>query len=301
VIETSLNLAVAVAPYLGGVLYQAGGYYLSFVVTATAILGVLLAALPGVQNVNTRRDAEGGNLKHVLSQFLVIFPAWHSAACMILFNFYIPILSPYVQAAFNEGAAFAGFALLINTAGICLAAPLLGHLMDKLNPYAFFLASGFLLPATYIFLGPAPFLQGLIAPSKAQLCGVLAVIGVMVPTGCYPALLIMYDVYKVRFGEMPQAAQNYITSIYCASFPLGGFIGSAISGIIAEYYSFAFSTMVIAFIFLVETVFVCVFCLLVWREKRGGKGEESAPLLGRVKDSGLGSSKVESEGSSAVI
>ena len=51
------------------------------------------------------------------------------------------------------------FALLINTAGICLAAPLLGHLMDKLNPYAFFLASGFLLPATYIFLGPAPFLQ----------------------------------------------------------------------------------------------------------------------------------------------
>ena len=35
---------------------------------------------------------------------------------------------------------------------------------------------------------------------------------------------------QVKFGKMPQAVKNYITAIYCASFPLGGCIGSAISG-----------------------------------------------------------------------
>ena len=64
----------------------------------------------------------------------------------------------FSQETFNAGPTFAGFALLINTAGICITAPVLGHLMDKLNPYVFMAASAFLLPVSYWFIGPAPFL-----------------------------------------------------------------------------------------------------------------------------------------------
>eukprot|EP00116_Pleurobrachia_bachei_P014710 sb/3474972/ len=62
IIETSLNLAVAVSPFLGSVFYVEGGFYLSFVVTAAAVLVVFVATLFGVTNVDTKKDAEGGNL-----------------------------------------------------------------------------------------------------------------------------------------------------------------------------------------------------------------------------------------------
>jgi len=284
IIETSLNLAVAFSPFLGGVFYEVGGFYLSFVVTACAVSVVLIGTFFGVTNVDTKRDEDGGNLFSVLKEVTVWFPAWHSAACMILFNFYIPILSPYVQETFNAGPTFAGFALLINTAGICITAPVLGHLMDKLNPYVFMAASAFLLPVSYWFIGPAPFLAGVLTASKTQLLVALGVIGVLVPLGCYPGLLIMFDIYTVKFGKMPQAVKNYITSIYCASFPLGGCIGSAMSGIIAERLSFGLSTTYISFAFLLQTVLVIWWCIVVWRVKRQAKRgklsfSESSPLI----------------------
>ncbi|KAL5250799.1 hypothetical protein ACHWQZ_G016516 [Mnemiopsis leidyi] len=282
IIETSLNLAVAFSPFLGGVFYEAGGFYLSFVVTACAVTVVLIGTVFGVTNVDTKRDSAGGNLFSVLKEVTIWFPAWHSAACMILFNFYIPILSPYVQAQFGAGPTFAGFALLINTAGICITAPFLGHAMDKFNPYFFMAASAFLLPMAYWFLGPAPFLAGAITASKCQLVVTLAVIGVLVPLGCYPGLLIMFDLYKVKFGKMPQAVKNYITAIYCASFPLGGCIGSAMSGVIAEKLSFSFSTTYISLAFLLQTVLVIWWCVVVRRLKQRRSKEtetETSPLL----------------------
>lgn len=296
IIETSLNLAVAFSPFLGGVFYSAAGFYLSFVVTAGAVTLVLIGSIFFVTNVDTRRDSQGGaSMWGVLKEVLVWFPAWHSAASMILFNFYIPILSPYVQGAFGADTTFAGFALLINTAGICVTAPFLGHAMDKFNPYVFFGLSAILLPVCYWFLGPAPFLTGLIAPSRVQLVVALAFIGVIVPLGCYPGLLIMFDLYTVKFGGIPQAVKNYITSIYCASFPLGGFIGSAISGIIAERLNFSLSTTYISFAFFIETIFTAVWCFLVWRLKQKAKRgklevDEKANLMQEASNSDYGTS-----------
>ena len=93
IIETSLNLAVALSPFLGGVFYevrrhaiklnprsqlllqsnqqtmkyklfvlQVGGFYLSFVVTAAAVTAVLVGSIFGVTDVDTKRDDKGGNL-----------------------------------------------------------------------------------------------------------------------------------------------------------------------------------------------------------------------------------------------
>mgnify|MGYP005727805005 CR=1 FL=1 len=75
------------------------------------------------------------------------------------FTFHHTYYQETPQASFNAGPTFAGFALLINTAGICITAPFLGHAMDKLNPYVFMAASAFALPAAYWFLGPAPFVS----------------------------------------------------------------------------------------------------------------------------------------------
>jgi hypothetical protein len=40
--------------------------------------------------------------------------------------------------------------------------------------------------------------------------------------------------------------------LYCASFPFGAFLGSTLSGIVAEKYIFEWSTGVLALLFIIE-------------------------------------------------
>ena len=51
---------------------------------------------------------------------------------------------------------------------------------------------------------------------------------------------------------MPQTVQNVIVSLYCASFPIGSFLGATISGIVAEKYIFEWSTGIVALVFIAE-------------------------------------------------
>ena len=51
-----------------------------------------------------------------------------------------------------------------------------------------------------------PVLQGMLAASKTQLVVTLAIIGVLVPLGCYPGLLIMFDLYTVSVCERDETS-----------------------------------------------------------------------------------------------
>ncbi|XP_063688924.1 MFS-type transporter SLC18B1-like [Bolinopsis microptera] len=281
--ETVLNGALAVGPFLGSVLYATGGFQLAFFVPG---LLILLSVLPEcfVPQLTTSSKATTWRSLKTLLDPGILFAAWHCSACQILLNYHIPILSPYVERVFGESVVWAGTALMINSGSICLSAPFLGFLIDRYNPYIFLVISSIFLPICYMFIGPLPLLS-FIEPSKGQLLTTLMCLGFFVPMGCTPVLLVMFDIYKTKSGgDLPQSVQNVIVSLYCASFPIGSFLGATISGIVAEKYIFEWSTGILALVFIAESLACLVFCWgvhLMKKNRKLFKGEysETTPIL----------------------
>ena len=118
----------------------------------------------------------------------------------------------------------------------------LGLLIDKFGPFKMMIASSVSLPLVYVFVGPLPPLS-FVSASKTQIILSLAFLGLAVPMACISALPVMFKVYPSRNqGKLPITVINTLVSLYCASYPIGIFIGTIASGFIEPYVSFAWST-----------------------------------------------------------
>ena len=137
--------------------------------------------------------------------------------------------------------------------------------MDKLKygPFKMMMVSSVSLPLVYVFVGPLPLLS-FVTPSRIQLMLSVAFLGLMVPMGCISALPIMFQVYKSRNHDMlPEKVTNLLVSFYCAAYPLGIFIGTAVSGFIEPYASFGWSTGTVGLIYIAQSLLCIAYCLKV--------------------------------------
>ncbi|KAL5251730.1 hypothetical protein ACHWQZ_G014775 [Mnemiopsis leidyi] len=276
--EAALNGSQALGPFLGSLLYNAGGYSLAFWVPGLIVVCCVLVELT-IPHVNTLPDRTDANdSMKVYKDPWVMMAAWHCAACQILLFFHLPTLAPFAERALDETVVWTGLALLVNTSTIIISAPPLGWLIDKFNPYLFVILSSVILPFLYMFIGPLPLFN--VATSKTQVMLVLALLGFFVPMGCTPVLLIMFDVYKMRNGgEMSISASNTIVSVYCSCFPLGACIGSFSAGILSVYVPFEWSTGGLGLLFIMQSFLSFAYCWRIKQLKKPCAGEHS-PLLG---------------------
>ena len=257
--ESVLNGAIAFSPFLGSVLYASGGFKIAFLVPGALILA---SAVPTLFSPQVTKEVEerGVRWRTVLDPW-VLFPLWHLACCQILLFYFVPLLSIYAEEEFGKDVVWVGTALLLNTAFICVCSPVWGILMDKYSPYHVVIVSCVFLPVVYIFLGPLPLLSWP-APSPTQMLVALSLIGCFVPAGCTPALLLILDVYKIRYGEIPVSVTNALVSLYCASYYVGIFIGTTGSGFLAEVLGFRWSVSAVGLAFVGQAVLCGLFC---WR------------------------------------
>lgn len=284
--ECVLNGAVAFGPFLGGVLYASSGF-----IVASIVPGVLIfvSAFPAllIPNLNSRNDKAQGKDKKNWSSLLnpwILFPLWHLATGQILLSYHMPLLSVYVEHEFQADVVWAGTALLVSTAVICLFSPLLGLVVDYFGPYPMMIASTMVLPLVYMFIGPLPLFSS-ISPSRVQLLLALGFLGIAVPMACIPVLPTMHDVYRFRNkGKLPLWVANALVSVYCAAYPLGLFIGSTVSGFIAPYATFGWSTGSLALLYLVESVLCCSYCFVVIIAKRRRKSMQDNDNEGYVAE-----------------
>ena len=177
--------------------------------------------------------------------------------------FHTPLLALHVEEAFGEDVVWAGLVLAINTVCVVISLPLWGLLMDryKYNPYIMLLVSSLVLPLSYLFVGPAPFLG--LHSSKLQLFLSLAAVGVAVPMAYVPAIPLMYNVYSIKYhGELPASVRNTLVSLFTGAFPVGAFLGLILSILIAPQLSFRWSTGSVALGYLVESVLCACY---VWK------------------------------------
>ncbi|XP_063682130.1 uncharacterized protein LOC134816999 [Bolinopsis microptera] len=161
--EAALNGAQAFGPFMGSLLYDAGGYSLAFWVPGVIVACNVLLELT-IPHVNTLPDQTDTNDSiKVYKDPWIMMAAWHCAACQVLLYFHLPTLDPFAERALGETVVWTGLALLVNTSTTILCTPPL-------------------------------------ATSKMQVMLVLALLGFFVPMGSTPILVIMIDVYKLRNG-----------------------------------------------------------------------------------------------------
>ena len=289
--EAVLNGGMACAPFVGAVLYSSSGFKLAFIVPGALVLvsAVLAFCFPNIRK-NDHKETEEANLATKnWSTFLdpwLLFPLWHLAFAQILWSYHMPLLSVHSEHMFGAGVVWSGTVQLVSTAVLCISSPLIGMLVDKFGPCKMMLASCVSLPVVYVCVGPLPLLSFL-SPSTTQLLTSIAFLGLAVPMACVSALPVMFDVYRAKnHGDLPTWVPNFLVPLYCAAFPVGIFIGSTVSGFVAPYASFGWSTGMLGLIFIVESIVCTIYCFKVMHmekiTEKTEKGEDYVRMLDDV-------------------
>ena len=317
--EAVLTGAMACAPFLGAVLYSSSGFKLAFIVPGTLMLVSSIPALcfPNFSmkdhketeeaNLATEEQNENANLAteeqdanratENWSSFLdpwLLFPLWHLAFGQILMTYHMPLLSVHAEHMFGADVVWSGTVQHVSSAVVCISSPLLGMLIDKFGPCKMLLASCVSVPVVYVCVGPLPLLSFL-SPSRTQLFTSLAFLGLAVPMACISALPIMFNVYRSNHqGHLPTWVVNSLVSLYCAAFPVGIFIGTTVSGFVAPYASFGWSTGILGLLFIVESIVCTIYCFKVKHmdmiTEKPERGENA------IKCTTISNSNVDSDG-----
>ena len=295
--ETVLNGSLASAPFIGALLYSHIGYKGAAIAPATVVFlsGIPAMFIPvNIQYENTNEDGitvrndeeplewstkkekiplksseepTDDDKKTYTSLWtpMLLFPIWHLFTAQVLMTYHMPIIPLYAETTFGVDVVWSGTALMTDTAVLCAVSPILGVLVDKYCPYKMLVASAVCLPLAYIFIGPLPLLT-FVSPSKLQLVIALGFLGLAVPMACIPVLAILFDQYRRKNqGELPQHVFNLLISLYTGAYGAGAAAGSVMSGFIAPYVSFGWSTGALGLLYMVESVACVIYCLIARR------------------------------------
>jgi len=128
----------------------------------------------------------------------------------------LPLLRDFV----GQNAAMAGAIVSAGTAGVAIAAPLVGRLADRLGRRRVIVLAAFLaaIPSLLSALAPTPELLVV-----ARLLEGLALPGIFAVTVAYTA------------DQWPPAEARAVTALYMAGTIAGGFCGRLLSGVVAEF------------------------------------------------------------------
>ena len=292
--ETVLNASIASEPFIGALLYSHIGYKGAAIAPATVVFlsGIPAMFIPvNLQYENTNEDAitvrneeeplewsakkekiplksseeaTDDDKKTCTSLWtpMLLFPIWHLFTAQVLMTYHMPLIPLYAETTFGADVVWSGTALMTDTAVLCAVSPVLGVLVDKYCPYKMLLASSVCLPLAYIFIGPLPLLT-FISPSKVQLVIAMGFLGLAVPMAGIPVLAILFDQYRRKNqGELPQHVINSLISLYTGAYGAGVAVGSVMSGFIAPYASFGWSTGALGLLYMVESVACVIYCLI---------------------------------------
>jgi len=184
--------AMVIGPVMGGMLYDAGGFPLPFIVAGVIFLGLGIltmyvgattpvGTLPTTPSVSVWRLLR---MRGVLMMLMCIFLLWFNVM------FLEPCIEPVLAAApYGLSSTMIGLVLSAATLGMVSTMALSGRLSGILDPYTQHTIGFLILAATLPFLGPSPHLHlpmsvglfvgamtlsyvgvGLVGPTQSVLC-----------------------------------------------------------------------------------------------------------------------------------
>ncbi|XP_064455374.1 MFS-type transporter SLC18B1-like isoform X2 [Ornithodoros turicata] len=240
-VETTFGLGLFIGPFIGGFLYEAGGFLLPFVVVGcTLIVLSFLTAItfPQIEMV----DAESTvTMKQVCD--------WR-----IIVNF-LAVVSAFVTLGFNEGTlathleqfhlthAVVGLVFMISGGVYASTCVFLGRICKSVkDPRYISIFGGVCVLVAFVIIGPLPFVG--LTPTLPLVCISQVLLGVGI--SCYYICLFVHAIsYSVKVKRLPDNLSTFalLSGIFSSAFSLGLFAGPVIGGLLMDYVGYAWGSL----------------------------------------------------------
>ncbi|CAL4156364.1 unnamed protein product, partial [Meganyctiphanes norvegica] len=244
---TCFGLGLIIGPLVGGALYEVGGFLLPFIVVGCILMLFTVAStciLPKEKGKNNaseedKEDAGIMTLLQISSSYLFLYALFAASFCI---GYFITGLEVHLR-QFHLSPLEVGAIFILEGGFYSLSAPIWGMLTEKiLHPILALQIGSIILFASYIIMGPAPFMP--ISPSLILVIVSLAMYG----TG-YGAVFVvafngLLNVAKDNGFPNNIETQGLVSGIFTSTFSFGFFTGSSVGGILLDNFGFRMGSLV---------------------------------------------------------
>ena len=301
-LETFSGFGFTAGPAIGGVLYEAGGFKLPFIVLG----GLLFLAgfisiwiIPAQPKDPPKTGDTKSGMLGLLRIPAVILMCSSITACALSLTFLDPTLQDHLS-VFNLSPTLIGLMFLLTGGVYTLTAPAWGYVTDRIKYVREIMIFGGIVAAlAMFFIGPSP-ITGL--DKTLPLIGVSQVLlGLGIGALFIPTFKDTLEC-AMRAGY-PDSFETYgtVSGLFQAFFSFGGFLGPTIGGAGAQTIGFDWTATILAALLLLISLAIAAFqinnrcCGGDLRDAaRAAAADEKTPLLGKApsgpSDSGLGGS-----------
>jgi len=251
-LETMIGFGTTIGPFIGGLLFEYGGFCLPFVTCGILLLFCGCMAYL-VLDPNEEKDAaaeeeeEGpvvkGSFRVLLSNPVMLLACIVTVVTGMSTQWYQPSLEPYVRTQFGLSPFQASLLFIIDGGIYALITPIIGKLLDKgLDCRVVLVFGSGIICFGYLLLAPAP--PFLFEPSLMQICVGSGVHGVGMALNFIGTLTLMTQQSEKK-GNSEQI-QGMVTSIWITCESLGGFIGATAGGAAFDKLGWSTSCVLVA-------------------------------------------------------
>lgn len=303
--ETMNGVGTTFGPFVGGVLFNYGGFAFPFAVSGSLMILCGLAGIfvldPSEEEEKKPKweDEEQDRVGYKEPTFRTLILSSSVILAFIITvttgaaqQWYQPSLEPYVRKQFGLNPFETSMLFIIDGAVYALVSPVIGVLLDHcMDPRISIMAGTSTICMSYLLLGPLP--PFVMDPSITQVCVGAALHGVGMSANFMGTLTLLNELPGEK-GESSEKTVGLLTSIWITGENLGNFLGAAAGGAVYDRMGWKISCLVVASIQLFGMLLiVSVWMYQNYRKARRGrnkcpKDETKKPLLAGKAEAGYG-------------
>jgi len=261
ILESMVGLGTTIGPFIGGILFEYGGFYLPFTVcgfllVASGCLAHCVLDPKEEQAAVSKEDGGGFTYRTLLCNPVMIVTCIVTICTGISTGWYQPTLEPYVRDQFSLTPTQASLLFVIDGAVYAVLTPIVGRLLDKgLDCKCILLVGSAIILLGYLLLAPAP--PFLLSPSLLQVCLGAGVHGAGMAFNLIGTLTLLG-----RGHPDTEQVQGMVTGIWITCESVGGVIGSVGGGASFDMFGWVSSCLLAAGSQMVSIVVLVMGCVI---------------------------------------
>lgn len=259
------GVGLMIGPSLGGSLYQLGGFKLPFIVIGVFVwlmLAVTMLTLPRNRIHTANKEEKVISVIRVVKVpgvSIVGMCIVTTGICITFYESTIAVqLDNITKGKFTKAQIGAFF--LFSAGFYTLSSPLCGLIVEHKIPGKYVMIIGHVIAMiSFMFLGPAPFLQSVLTASPVSTAISLCLEGISVAPLLVPVIGTM-QMYAVCSGlENDMSLGSVISGIFSFCFQTGSIIGPSIGGFLLQYSTFSWGCFILMVLLLIEGIVLAAF------------------------------------------
>merc|ERR1712018_174035 len=289
ILETFFGLGMILGPFIGGLLYEIGGFIFPFVILGGCLIAAtmfVVVVLPRARD-SQQENEEKPSMVSALKVPSIIMSCYSVACAAASLGFLQATLEPHLR-EYHMNAVQIGAMFVVNGGVYGVAAPVFGMVCDRYSPKSIAFLGAVLMIISFGLIGPLPFLP--IGKSKGLIIFTLVLQGIGLGAQVVSGFADAHR--QAILNGFPDTIDAYglISGLWTSVFALGAFIGPTLAGIMFDAVGFPWAAMLIIGNQLLVTILLGLFFIIAFCQIRKGyteiKSREDGSLLNGSSTSG---------------